>query len=68
MINEGMTVSWDNGSKSGIVTEVLRQFIKWTVAGGSVTRKVHRGTTTYLIETQDGGTVLKTQDELTLLR
>ncbi len=66
MIKTGSTVkwSWGNGTAEGKVTEVHHEKITKTIKGSEVTRNGTDDDPAYVIEQEDGTTVLKSQSEV----
>ena len=66
MIRTGSNVSWKWGSNSasGKVTEVHREKVTRTSKGQSITRDGSQDNPAYVIEQEDGTTVLKLRSEL----
>ena len=65
-IRTGSTVrwSWGNGTASGTVTEIHREKVTRTSKGSEVTRNGSDKDPAYVIEQEDGTTVLKLRSEV----
>ena len=65
-IRKGSTVqwSWGNGTASGKVTEIHREKVTRTSKGSEITRDGSDDDPAYVIEQEDGTTVLKLRSEV----
>ena len=65
-IREGSTVTWTWGSSSasGTVTEIHRSKVTRTTKGQEITRNGSDDDPAYVIEQEDGTTVLKLRSEV----
>lgn len=65
-IQEGTTVrwSWGNGSATGTVKEIHREKVTRTSKGESISRNGSDDDPAYVIEQEDGTTVLKLRSEV----
>lgn len=66
MIREGSDVSWSwgNGTATGTVQEIHRDTVTRTTEGEEITRNGSDDDPAYVIEQEDGTTVLKLKSEL----
>ncbi len=66
MIREGSSVSWKwgNGVATGKVKATYTKKVTVTIKGNEVTRNGETGNKALLIEQEDGGQVLKLEDEV----
>lgn len=66
MIRKGSTVSWKWGSSTaeGKITEVHQDKVTRTSKGKSISRDGSKDNPAYVIEQEDGTTVLKLRSEL----
>lgn len=66
MIREGSEVSWSwgQGTATGKVTEIHRDTVTRRTGGEEITRHGSRDNPAYIIEQEDGTTVLKLRSEL----
>lgn len=56
--------SWGNGEGTGQVKDHFKEKVTRTIDGAEVTRNASEDNPAYLIEQEDGGTVLKSESEL----
>lgn len=65
-IREGTEVSWNwgTGRATGKVTEVHRDTVSRTIDGNEITRHGSADNPAYVIEQEDGSTVLKLNSEV----
>jgi hypothetical protein len=56
---------WGKGTARGKVAEIFTEKVSKTIKGTEVTRDADQTTPAYLIEQQDGSTVLKSHSEVT---
>lgn len=65
-IKTGSKVSWDwgQGTAEGKVQEIYREKITKEIKGSEITRKGTKDNPAYLIEQEDGTSVLKLRSEL----
>lgn len=59
-----VTWSWGNGSGTGTVTSVHHDSVTRSTKGSQVTRNGTHDDPAYVIETEDGTTVVKLQSEV----
>ena len=66
MIRKGTKVKWKwgNGTATGKVEETFTKEVTRTIDGNEVTRKGESGNKALLIKQDDGGKVLKLEDEV----
>lgn len=66
MIRKGTSVKWKwgNGTATGKVEETFTEEVTRTIEGNKVTRKGESGNKALLIKQDDGGKVLKLEDEV----
>ncbi len=66
MIKEGTEVTWKwgNGKAHGKVVETFTKEVTRTIDGNEVTRKGEEGNKALLIKQDDGGKVLKLENEV----
>lgn len=66
MIRKGTKVKWKwgNGTATGKVDETFTEEVTRTIDGNKVTRKGESGNKALLIKQDDGGKVLKLEDEV----
>jgi hypothetical protein len=65
-IRKGTTVSWSwgNGTAEGTVVEVHHAKVTRTIKGSEITRNGTEDDPAYVIEQEDGSTVLKLRSEV----
>ena len=66
MIQKGSTVKWKwgNGSAQGKVKETYSEKVTKTIDGSEITRNGEEGNKALLIEQEEGGQVLKLEEEV----
>jgi hypothetical protein len=63
-IGDEVSWNWGNGTGTGTVTERFTSKVTRTIKGSEVTRDASESEPAYLIEQDDGDTVLKSATEL----
>jgi hypothetical protein len=63
-VGSQVTWAWGNGRGAGKVTEVHHDKVTRTIAGSEITRNGSEDEPVYVIETDDGSTVLKLRGEV----